>query len=500
MSFLDDVLRQHGTQADAFREYLHSGVLTTAERHHVATSPFLCRLGLVRQLNIAHLVCHPSAASYTRLGHSVMAMGYAERIARALYPSLARHSDGCPPLDVVVATARAAALYHDSGHEPWSHTLEDFGPRAIDHELVGRAVVCHTPEAQAIASHLQVDAAVVAYLVAESDMPGFTAPWWAEILKCVLFWYLSADNLAWIEADQQITGHGVGFHRDDAERVIAALGISDGVLGVGAEAQDCLIRLVCARLGVYMDLSFHPAKRRLERSLSRVSASTIGDLRSSDICAHVEDLLTATDPTWTAAVLGADVPETLTGLDDRLRDYLNQAYPLVTAYSAIPHHWPTTVLCEGQLKPTPAAVSLLAASLEDWLNGSMRDADVEVDIATASLVSQPVPAQRLVPLAHPIPVPVEGMPTWLTTATRLDALLRRIASLAGRINVYAAPERSADVGAAMRALVPGFPTVAAALQAAGLAELTGSTWAWSRTPVPAFEMLPAVASLGDIGC
>ena len=77
------------------------------------------KLSSIRQLGLAHLVF--PGANHTRLEHSLGVGHIARRICRSL---------GLPEEETALVSA--AALLHDVGHGPYSHTLE-----AILHERLG---------------------------------------------------------------------------------------------------------------------------------------------------------------------------------------------------------------------------------------------------------------------------------------------------------------------------------------------------------------------------
>ena len=91
------------------------------ERALIDSRP-LQRLRSIRQLGFAYLVF--PGAEHTRFGHALGAMELAGRV----YDALALRGDGVldpDPRSPTRRLVRAAALLHDLGHAPFSHSAEE---------------------------------------------------------------------------------------------------------------------------------------------------------------------------------------------------------------------------------------------------------------------------------------------------------------------------------------------------------------------------------------
>ena len=96
----------------------------------LATRP-LQRLRWVRQLGLAHLVF--PGAEHSRFSHALGAMELAGRVYDALAekaPDLLDSDPRCPERRRV----RLAALLHDVGHAPFSHSAEELFEEGLSHE------------------------------------------------------------------------------------------------------------------------------------------------------------------------------------------------------------------------------------------------------------------------------------------------------------------------------------------------------------------------------
>src|SRR5260221_9452477 len=88
------------------------------------------RLRMIKQLGLADLAF--PGATHTRYAHGLGTM----HIASRMFTQIARNFDlETADEERLHQTVRLAALFHDLGHPPLSHTTEAFMPRVRDLEL-----------------------------------------------------------------------------------------------------------------------------------------------------------------------------------------------------------------------------------------------------------------------------------------------------------------------------------------------------------------------------
>ncbi len=95
--------------------------------------PEMQRLRRIRQLGVGHLVF--PGAEHSRFGHALGAMALMQEALSVL------RGKGTPISDAEYTAALAAALLHDIGHGPFSHTLEPTLMEGVHHEQVSRALI-----------------------------------------------------------------------------------------------------------------------------------------------------------------------------------------------------------------------------------------------------------------------------------------------------------------------------------------------------------------------
>src|SRR6266516_3878586 len=107
------------------------------EEKLISSAAFL-RLQKIKQLGFVYRIW--PGATHTRYEHS---LGCYHLTLRALRALLQRGEDGgLAGISVSsVQTLVVAALLHDIGHYPFSHTIEEHGYPIVLHEIVGRSII-----------------------------------------------------------------------------------------------------------------------------------------------------------------------------------------------------------------------------------------------------------------------------------------------------------------------------------------------------------------------
>ena len=119
-----------------FSDPVHGFISVPKERLlPLIDAPEVQRLRRIRQLGVGHLVF--PGAEHTRFGHALGAMALMQDALLSL------SEKGTPISPDEHAAALAAALLHDIGHGPFSHTLEHELVRGFRHEAMSRVLLAH---------------------------------------------------------------------------------------------------------------------------------------------------------------------------------------------------------------------------------------------------------------------------------------------------------------------------------------------------------------------
>jgi hypothetical protein len=229
----------------------------------IASRP-LQRLRFIHQLGFTFLVF--PGAEHSRFSHALGAMHLAGRV----YDALCVKSDGLLPAGPRAPErrlVRAAALLHDLGHAPFSHSAEGLFEEAIDHEEMTRRLIS-SPEIESIfARHGEgLAAGDVIRLLGGAREPRPAAS--RQLLAQVISGELDVDKMDYLLRDSLFCGVRYGSY--DLERVLdTMLPLEDpegGELGIGVEegGVHALEALVMARYYMFTQVYFNVTGKALE--------------------------------------------------------------------------------------------------------------------------------------------------------------------------------------------------------------------------------------------
>ena len=179
----------------------------------VDTAPFQ-RLRRIRQLGPAYLTFHSAESS--RFTHSLGVFYLSRRAFERMLPL-------APDLERYRGLLYGAALLHDIGHGPLSHTGEEmFGLR---HEAWSARVIRHHPEIRdCLESHESGTAEAVANLLEHGRSP-------PPLIKHLVSSQLDCDRLDYLLRDSYSTGTRYG--QLDLDRILGALTLApDGDMAI----------------------------------------------------------------------------------------------------------------------------------------------------------------------------------------------------------------------------------------------------------------------------
>jgi HD superfamily phosphohydrolase len=256
------------------------------------------RLRYIRQLGHAFLV-YPGA-THTRFEHALGAY----HLTRLALAALAERGElGRVPEEQQLA-ARLAALLHDIGHYPFSHTLEEAG--FPHHEALGVARLRREPLAGELARLGVAGLAeeVGRFITGQSPSP----------LQGLISGSLDLDKIDYLSRDARMCG--VPYGAVDVDRLLASLTlieVAPGRLEVGVQEKgiSALESLLFAKYQMYRNVYWHHAVRsatcmfkRAVRAAVRsggLSADTVSDATDDGLT----ERLTGADPTGLAAAVTA---------------------------------------------------------------------------------------------------------------------------------------------------------------------------------------------------
>ncbi len=263
------------------QDTVHGSVKFSDPFLELINCPEMQRLRGVKQLGLTNLVF--PGANHTRLEHSIGAYHVAEKMAQQL-----------DLVEEEMETVKAAALLHDIGHAPFSHTLEfiledQYGKDHMDitQELIRGEKKIEEREHPTIPEILRdhgIDPEEVADLIKEKpdhvkltdfnvhEGQGYFSE--EKYMYQMIHGSLDVDQLDYLLRDSHYTGaaHGV----IDIERLIQTVEIHNGDLVISKGGISAVEGMLVARGLMYSSVYFHKTARIAELML----AKAVDDLKS----------------------------------------------------------------------------------------------------------------------------------------------------------------------------------------------------------------------------
>tara|TARA_Y100000588_G_scaffold116726_1_gene127795 strand:+ start:18263 stop:19732 length:1470 start_codon:yes stop_codon:yes gene_type:complete len=279
----DGYLGAIGEIVKIINDAIHGQFKLGGATEDLLASPEINKLSHIKQLGLAHLVF--PGAHHTRFEHSLGASHLAGRMADSL--SLDEHDK---------STLQVAAMLHDVGHGPYSHTLEHILEErgGMDHMSVTQGIILgeydvlghgesssfgrrrSIPE---ILEDYELDPKHVASLIRGPDASGTERSLlsWTEgsgdftgedqTMAKLIHGPVDCDQLDYLLRDSHFTGvkHGIVDHR----RLVECLSSEGGDVAVEQGGMPALEGMLMARGLMYSAVYFHKVTRITEVMLSR---------------------------------------------------------------------------------------------------------------------------------------------------------------------------------------------------------------------------------------
>ena len=246
-------------------------------------TPELQRLHHIHQLGMAYLVF--PGAKHTRFSHSLGTYFIASKIAAQL---------NLPEEDQVLVNV--AALLHDIGHGPFSHTLEYtvYSVWRISHTDVTSRIICgntdiikereslDTPLIREILEDYSVDPEKVSELIQGMNIPyEWTLTPWLEgtvplkpsYLTQIIHSEVDADQLDYLLRDSYYTGVAYGII--DLPYLLNTLELRNSTLVINPKGIEAVEAILVARSLMFSSVYYHHAVRIAETMLARAAEESL---------------------------------------------------------------------------------------------------------------------------------------------------------------------------------------------------------------------------------
>ncbi|QQE80377.1 HD domain-containing protein [Alicyclobacillus sp. SO9] len=197
------------------------------------------RLRRIRQLGTSYFTFH--GAEHSRFTHSLGAYETMRKTLEHLYREYGW------PEERERRLALAAALLHDVGHGPFSHTFEAVYP--IHHETWTQRIILEDEELNSVLSEIDTD-------FPQDLVNVFRHGERSSVIRQLISSQLDVDRMDYLLRDAMMTG--VSYGRFELTRLIRSLAMVDNQIVLKASGIHTAEQYIFARYFMYIQVYLHP--------------------------------------------------------------------------------------------------------------------------------------------------------------------------------------------------------------------------------------------------
>ncbi len=209
------------------------------------------RLRRIKQLGTTFLTFH--GAEHSRFNHSLGVYEIVRRIIDDVFHGRPEWNDDHRLLTL------CAALLHDLGHGPFSHSFEkvfDF-----DHEDFTQAIVLGNTEVNKILKKVSQDfPQQVAEVIAKTSEK--------KLVVSLISSQIDADRMDYLQRDAYFTG--VSYGQFDMERILRVMRPKEDQVVIKKSGMHAVEDYIMSRYQMYWQVYFHPVSRSAEVILTKI--------------------------------------------------------------------------------------------------------------------------------------------------------------------------------------------------------------------------------------
>lgn len=247
MSYKYEQLSEEKVFKDPVHRYVH--VRDRVIWDLIATPEFQ-RLRRIKQLGTTHMTFH--GGEHSRFNHS---LGVYEIVRRILYNFKERPDWN----DDERILCLCAALLHDLGHGPFSHSFEKVFK--LDHEKFTQHIITGETEVNQVLERVEPG-----FSQKVADVIGKTYP--DKIVVSLISSQIDADRMDYLQRDAYYTG--VSYGHFDMERILRVMRPVDDQVVIKSTGMHAVEDYIMCRYQMYWQVYFHPVTRSAEVILSKI--------------------------------------------------------------------------------------------------------------------------------------------------------------------------------------------------------------------------------------
>ena len=228
------------------------------------------RLRRIKQLGASFQVYQ--TAEHSRFSHS---LGVYE-VARRMLSEVADLNATISDYEKIVTLL--AALLHDVGHGPFSHTFEAISH--LDHEKYTELIILGDSEINKVLNAVDKNLAHEVVSIINHTHPN-------ELLSQIVSSQLDADRMDYLLRDAYFTGTSYGSF--DINRILRTMRVKDNKLVIKASGIGAVEDYIMARYHMYWNVYFHPTSRSYEAVLYSLF-KRLKNIKDSEIISNYKRL------------------------------------------------------------------------------------------------------------------------------------------------------------------------------------------------------------------
>ncbi|MGG7619427.1 HD domain-containing protein [Bacillus coreaensis] len=209
------------------------------------------RLRRIKQLGTTYLTFH--GAEHSRFNHSLGVYEIIRRIIDDVF-------DGRPEWNSEQRLlSLCAALLHDLGHGPFSHSFEKVFD--LDHEAFTQKIILGNTEVNRVLTKVSKDfPKMVAEVIAK------TSP--NKLVISLISSQIDADRMDYLQRDAYFTG--VSYGHFDMERILRVMRPKEDQVVIKQSGMHAVEDYIMSRYQMYWQVYFHPVTRSAEVILTKI--------------------------------------------------------------------------------------------------------------------------------------------------------------------------------------------------------------------------------------
>lgn len=247
MAYREEQLNEEKVFKDPVHRYVH---VRDRVIWDLIAAPEFQRLRRIKQLGTSNLTFH--GAEHSRFNHS---LGVYEIVRRIIYNFQGRpHWNNEERL-----LSLCAALLHDLGHGPFSHSFEKVFK--LDHEYFTQQIILGDTKVHEILEWVdQGFAQKVADVIAKTYED--------KLVVSLISSQIDADRMDYLQRDAYFTG--VSYGHFDMERILRVMRPTEDQVVIKSTGMHAVEDYIMSRYQMYWQVYFHPVTRSAEVILTKI--------------------------------------------------------------------------------------------------------------------------------------------------------------------------------------------------------------------------------------